>query len=135
MISSNTSIPLVLAPSLPTFTFCRPALQFLNFYFMTSRMFRLCILATAWIILGSAAPTHPKTPVVPAVKEISCYWFWADSDFYVEYCKTSDACTDFGNWTGKLVNTSSAGGTLVANGYLVPTQPHSGWPQVQLYSH
>jgi len=101
-------------------------------HFMTSRMFRVCILATAWIILGSAAPTHHKTPVV---KEASYYWFWADSDMYVEYCTTTVACSDFGDWTGHLVNTQQAGGTLVANGYLISTQPHSGWPQVQLYSH
>ena len=95
-------------------------------------MFRLCILATAWIILGSATPTHHTHPVV---KEASYHWFWADTDFYAEYATTTQACSDFGTWTGKVVNTQPGGGTLVANGYTLINQPHVGWPQVQLYAH
>jgi hypothetical protein len=95
-------------------------------------MFRVCILATAWIILGSATPVRHTSPVV---KEPSYYFFWADTDFLAEYATTTQACLDFYNWTGHLVNTQQAGGTLVANGYILSTQPHSGWPQVLLYTH
>jgi hypothetical protein len=109
-----------------------PGPSLLNFYFMTFRTFRLCILAAAWIILGSATPIRHNAP---AAKQTYYYWFWADTDYLYEYATTGQACTDLMGLTGKTVNTQQAGGTLIVNGYILSNQPHTGWPQVLLYTH
>ncbi len=99
---------------------------------MTLRMFRLCVLAVAWIALGSATPIRHKAPTTTQARY---YWFWADSDSYYEYASVADAINDFEFATGKLVNTTQAGGTQIANGYILSTQPHQGWPDVILFTH
>jgi len=101
-------------------------------FFMKCTISRLCILAAAWMILGSTAPARHN---VSTAKQVYYYWYWSDGDVYVEYTTTSNAITDFSNWTGKLVNTQPGGGTLVANGYSNNNYPHTFWPAVQLYAH
>jgi len=99
---------------------------------MNRSIVRLSILAAAWMILGSAAPTRHNAP---AAKQVYYYWYWADSDYFVEYVTTATAMSDFSAWTGHQVNTQPGGGTLVANGYSNNNYPHTFWPAVQLYAH
>ena len=99
---------------------------------MTLRFFRLCILATAWIALGSASPARLEASTS---KQVIYYWYWADTDSYYETATTSTAINDFTFATGHIVNTQPGGGTLVANGYSNNNYPHTFWPAVQLYMH
>ncbi|HVW60852.1 MAG TPA: hypothetical protein VHC48_12470 [Puia sp.] len=99
---------------------------------MTLRMFRLCILAAAWIILGSATPARHKSP---EARQTMYYWYWDDTDFFFEYASTATAITDFEFATGKLVNTQPGGGTRLANGFLFSTYPHTLPPNVILFTH
>jgi len=99
---------------------------------MTLRFIRVCILAMAWMILGSASPARQEASTS---KQVYYYWYWADTDYFYEYATTSTAITDFEFATGHIVNTQSGGGTLVANGYSNNNFPHTFWPAVQLYMH
>ena len=94
---------------------------------------RVFILACAWMILGSAIPSSSHK--VAAAKQTFYYWYWTDTDSYMQWASTATEINDLEAMTGKLVNTQPGGGTLLANGYTNNNYPHTVWPSVQLYSH
>jgi hypothetical protein len=100
---------------------------------MRSLSLRLIILAGAWMILGSATSVHNSK--TSAVKQAHYYFYWSDTDTFLEYSTTAQAETDLTNLTGRQVDTNSSSGTLVAYGYTNSTQPHNTWPAVSLYEH
>lgn len=93
---------------------------------------RLIILAGAWMIPGSATPAHPNKP---AAKQAFYYWYWTDTDTYLEYATTATAITDLISMVGRSVTTQPIGGVLVGNAYINNDYPHTTWPIVQLYEH
>ena len=99
---------------------------------MKSRTLRLLMLAGAWMILGSATPAHQNTPTA---KQTMYYWYWTDTDTYMEYATTATAINDLEAMVGRSVTTQPIGGTLVGNGYINNIYPHNTWPAVQLYEH
>jgi hypothetical protein len=100
---------------------------------MKSRFTHLCVLAAAWMILGSSMPAHKSKS--PAAKQTMYYWYWTDNDTYLNYNTTANEITDLQNSTGYLVNTQQAGGMLFANGYNNNNFPHNSVPVIRLYGH
>jgi len=94
---------------------------------------RLCVLACAWIILGSTAPA--RSPNTPVAKKTFYYWYFSDNDIYHQWAATSTEINDLENLTGLLVNTNQGGGTLYANGYTNNNFPHTTIPAQRLYTH
>jgi len=63
------------------------------------------------------------------------YWYFASDDSYNDQQDISDEEWELSIYYGTTVDTNSAGGTLVAEGYQQNTYPHTGFPQVYLYAH
>jgi len=123
-----------------TFSY-HPRCGSLYFYFFTAQnknfmkplFFRLMILSCVWMILGSSriAPANK----VPTTKQTYYYWYYTDTDYYMEYSTTATAINDLEAQTAKLVNTQMGGGNSIANGYINTAIPHTPWPAVLLYTH
>jgi len=100
---------------------------------MKSRFTRLCVIACAWIILGSAAPANSNK--APIAKKTFYYWYFSDMDNFHQWASTATEINDLQNLTGLLVNQNQGGGTLIANGFTNNNYPHNSPPAQKLYTH
>jgi ABC-type oligopeptide transport system substrate-binding subunit len=100
---------------------------------MKSRFTRLCVLACAWMILGSTAPARSQN--TSPEKKTFYYWYFSDNDVYHQWVATATEINDLQNMTGLLVNSNQGGGTLIANGYTNNNYPHTILPAARLYTH
>jgi hypothetical protein len=63
------------------------------------------------------------------------YWYTWPGDSFIDYQTLTTEEVEWLFFFGRLVNTDSRGGTLVARGYLVNNYPHTTLPNVLLYAH
>ena len=93
---------------------------------------RFTLAVLAWVVICSAF-----TPWQPAVSSKQTYYYFYNypDDTFNSYSNTADEEAALESVLEVTVNTSSAGGTLVARGYFNNNYPHNMLPSVMLYAH
>ena len=89
------------------------------------------LLFLVWTVMGSAKPR----PQAHKARGSYYYWYNYDGGYYVDYNDVGDEITELEDEYETLVNTVSAGGTPVEQGYNTDDYPHTSWPAVTLYAH
>jgi hypothetical protein len=81
------------------------------------------------------APSKAATPSATQNHRDVNYYFYDNDDNYTNF---ATAITEEGRLEGiygVYVDENSIGGTLLEEGYVMPGEPHTGFPDIFLYGH